>query len=145
DVLAGEGLIEPAEPLQLSPPIVGTAVHRSIPPFARARMHRRAADLLVAQGAPVDQVAGHLLLARPQADARAAELLREAASLAQARGEHHAAVALLERALAEQPPPAVRAAVLVDLAGADVRAGSAGAAARLEEALALLDDPEDQA
>ncbi|HWI05198.1 MAG TPA: LuxR C-terminal-related transcriptional regulator [Acidimicrobiales bacterium] len=145
DALAGAAMIETADPLRFVPPLVGSAIYHGMSPFARSRMHRRAADLLREGGAEPDRVAAQLLRARPQGDAVAAAVLREAAASAQARAEPLTAVALLERALAEHPPNDLRAAILVDLAGADVRAGSSGAAARLEEALALLEDPVEQA
>jgi DNA-binding CsgD family transcriptional regulator len=145
DALADAGLLEPGAPPRLQPPVVGVAIHDGIAPFTRARMHRRAADLLRARGAPVDHVASHRLRAPSQGDDAAAEVLRQAAALAQGRGEPLAAVTLLERALLEEPPPELRAGILVDLAGADLQSGSAGAAARLEEALELLDDPVERA
>lgn len=145
DALAGAAIIEPSEPLRFVHSLVGSAIYDDLTPFARVQLHRRAAELLMDDGAAVEQVAAQLLVARPQGDERAAAVLREAASFTRSRGEPAVAVRLLERALAEDPPPDTRAAILVDLAGADLRAGSSGAGARLEEALDLLDDPSDRA
>jgi DNA-binding CsgD family transcriptional regulator len=145
DALAGAAIIEPTEPLRFVHSLVGSAIHDDMSPFARTQLHRRAAEQLLEDGAPASQVAAQLMVARPQGDRRAAAVLREAAAFAQSRGEPKGAVTLLERALAEEPPPAERAALLVDLAGADIRVGASGAGARLEEALALLDDPAHQA
>jgi DNA-binding CsgD family transcriptional regulator len=145
DALAGAAIIEPAEPLRFVHSLVGSAIYDDLAPFVRIQMHRRAAELLMEDGAGVEQVAAQLMVARPQGDERASAILHEAATLARARGEPGVAVTLLERALAEDPPPPARAAILVELAAADIREGSSGAGARLEEALALLDDPADQA
>lgn len=145
DALAGAAIIEPAEPLRFIHSLVGSAIYDDMAPFARARMHRKAAELLMDDEAEVGLVAAQLSLARPQGDERAAAVLREAAAFAQARGEPSVAVTLLERALAENPPAAARAEILVDLAGADIRAGASGASERLEQALALLDDPAERA
>jgi DNA-binding CsgD family transcriptional regulator len=145
DALVGAALIEPAEPLRFIHSLVGSAIYDDMAPFARLRMHRRAAELLMDDDTEAGQVAAHLLVARPQADERAAAVLREAAALAQTGGEPGVAVMLLERALAEEPPAVIRAEILVELAGADIRMGSSGAGARLEEALKLLHDPVHQA
>jgi DNA-binding CsgD family transcriptional regulator len=145
DALAGAGIIEPTEPLRFVHSLVGSAIYDDLAPFVRVQMHRRAAELLMDDDAGPEQVAAQLMVARPQADVRASAILHEAATLARARGEPGVAVTLLERALAEDPPPPARAAILVELAAADIREGSSGAGARLEEALALLDDPADQA
>lgn len=145
DALAAAAIIEPIEPLRFVHSLVGSAIYDDLTPFVRSRMHQQAADLLMDDGAEAGQVAAQLLVSRPQGSERAVEVLRRAAGLARTRGEPGVAVTLLERALFEDPPPATRAAILVDLAGADLRAGSSGAGARLEEALDLLDDPIDRA
>jgi DNA-binding CsgD family transcriptional regulator len=145
DALVGAAIIEPTEPLCFIHSLVGSAIYDDLTPFARVQLHRRAADMLMDAGAAAERVAAQLLVARPQGDQRAVAVLQEAASFARARGEPAVAVTLLERALAEDPPPASRAEILLDLAGADIRVGSSGAGARLEEALALLDDPAQQA
>lgn len=145
DALAGTAIIEPAAPFRFVHSLIGSAIYDDIEPFARLRMHHTAAELLMDDGAEAAQVAAQLLRARPQGDERAAAVLREAAVSARKRGEPSVAVTLLERALLEHPPPTTRAAILVDLATADLEAGSSGARARLEEALELLDDPNDRA
>lgn len=145
DALAGAAIIEPVEPLRFVHSLVGSAIYNDMTPAARMRMHGKAAGLLMDADADVGLAAAQLLAARPQGDERATAVLREAAAFAQARGEPGVAVTLLERALAEDPPDASRAGLLVDLARADIRVGSSGAGARLEEALTLVDDPAQQA
>ncbi len=145
DALAGAEIIEPTEPLRFVHSLVGSAIYEDMTPFARTGMHRKAAELLMDDGVAPEQVAAQLLMTRPYGDERAAAVLRHAAAVAQARGDSGVAVRLLERALAENPSRTARAQILVDLAEADIRTGSSGAGARLEEALALLDDPTQQA
>lgn len=57
DALAAARILAPGEPLSFTHPLIVTSVLAEIPAFARARAHRRAADLLAADGAPGDSVA----------------------------------------------------------------------------------------
>jgi len=122
DALARAAILRPGEPLAFEHALIADAVRHELEPFARARMHRRAAGILDAQGAPLDAVAAHLLEAR-------------------ADGDPVAAGRLLERARREPPPPELEAAVVGALAEADALAGRPEAADRLREALELIDDP----
>jgi DNA-binding NarL/FixJ family response regulator len=144
DALAEAHILEPGEPLRFAHPLIATAVQADIPAFARARAHRRAADLLAADGAPVEGVAAHLLLTRPDGDQQTVATLREAAGQTLSRGDPGAAAHLLARALDEPPAPGERGHVLLELANAEIEHGDVTAAAHIDEALPLLEAPADR-
>ena len=144
DALAAAHVLEPGEPLRFTHPLIATAVHADLPVFLRARWHRRAADMLTADSAPVDIVAAHLLMSTPDADGPTVELLRLAAGRALARGDPAAAVRLLERALVEPPSAGQRAEVLLELAAAAVQHGDPNADRYITDALALQPDRADR-
>ncbi|WP_406460072.1 AAA family ATPase [Streptomyces sp. NBC_01622] len=136
DVLAEAHLLLPGNPLTFTHPLIAAAVHADVPAFERARAHRRAADLLAADGEGVDRVAGHLLATEPAGDAATVAVLREASGRALRRGDPAAAARLLHRALAE--PARERGELLVELARAQLTGGDMAAHDSLTEALTLL-------
>jgi DNA-binding CsgD family transcriptional regulator len=140
DQLAEAGILMPGEPLRFAHPLIATTVHSDLPAFGRARAHRAAAALLAQDGAPIPEVAAHLLLSTPGGDPWVAATLREAASRALAQGDSRAAARLLARALAEPPPISERPGVLLELAAAEALHGARAARSRLAEALDLLKD-----
>jgi DNA-binding CsgD family transcriptional regulator len=142
DLLATAQLLRAGNPLAFRHPLIGAAVHTDMPRFARARAHRRAADLLAMNAGSIDKAAGHLLLTEPEADAGTVEVLSTAARRALRRGNPTGAVLLLRRALAEPPPPGERARRLMDLAEAQVTSGDANADGLLTQALGLLGSAE---
>ncbi|MDO9407130.1 AAA family ATPase [Patulibacter sp.] len=141
DGLASAAILRPGEPLTFEHALIAEAVRDGLDPFARARLHRRAATLLDARGAPVETVAAHLLEARADGDPWVAGVLMRAARATNAAGDPVAAGRLLERARREPPPPELEGAVMGALAEADALAGRPDAADRLHEALGLIDDP----
>jgi DNA-binding CsgD family transcriptional regulator len=145
DALARAHILDSGEPLRFTHPLIATAVHSDLPSFARGRAHRRAADLLAADGAPPEAVAAHLLMTWPDGDQQTVVTLRRAAERTLARGDPAAAVHLLRRALSEPPVVQNRAEVLLELSAAEVGAGELGADVRLDEALGLLHDPAERA
>jgi DNA-binding CsgD family transcriptional regulator len=144
DVLAGAHIMAPGEPLRFTHPLIATSVYADIPAFARARAHRRAADLLAADGAPTDAVVAQLLLTRPDGDQRTVSTLRDTAARALTRGDPAAAARLLSRALAEPPRPEDRGQVLLELANAEIEQGHQGAAQHIDEAIPLLESSGDR-
>jgi len=144
DTLAGAHILAPGEPLRFAHPLMAAAVYADIAPFARARAHRQAADLLVAEKAALDVVVAHLLLTRPDGDQRTVANLRAAAARALTRGDPGAASRLLQRALAEPPRPQDRGQVLLELAKAEAEQGDPGAVRHIDEALPLLVTPADR-
>ena len=144
DALADAGILAAGEPLRFTHPLIGSSVYTDIPAFARARAHRRAEDLLTADGAPLDAVAAHALLTLPEGDQRTVTTLREAAAQALKRGDPGAAARLLARALAEPPARSARGHVLLELANAELEQGDMRAGGRIDEALPMLEAPEDR-
>lgn len=144
DALANAGILAAGEPLRFIHPLIGSSVYADIPAFARARAHRRAGDLLTADGAPLDAVAAHALLTRPDGDQRTVTTLREAAGQALNRGDPGAAARLLARALAEPPTPAARGHVLLELANAELEQGDMSAGGHIDEALPTFEAAEDR-
>ena len=72
------------------------------------------------------KVAEHLLATEPAGDAWVAERLAAAAASAARTGAHESAIAFLERALAEPPPPERRPELELALGMAEMNAGPAG-------------------
>lgn len=133
-------ILEFAGDLQFVHPIVRLAVYRDLDRAARGHLHRRAADLRVAQGRLRDAVP-HLMAAPPRGDDQVVEQLRRAAQDAVATGDPEAAAALLERALLEPPGVDERGGVLGELGTAEMRAGLPAAVDHLAEQRDLAADP----
>ena len=144
DALASAHIMAPGEPLRFAHPLIATSVYADIPAFARARAHRRAADLLAADGAAPDVIVAQLLLSRAEGAQRTVTTLREAAARTLTRGDPGAAVHLLQRALAEPPAPGQRGQVLLELADAKIEGGDATAGDHIDEAIPLLEATDDQ-
>ena len=141
DRLVALEILRPAEGLEFAHPIVREAVYADIGPRERARAHARAATILAANGASEERTAAQIAEADPAGDPERVELLRRVAADAIGRGAPAAAVALLERALAEPPPSASRGEVLLELGAAELRVASPGAVAHLAAAAELLAEP----
>jgi DNA-binding NarL/FixJ family response regulator len=122
-------------------PLLGAAVAEELTPVDRAGMHRRAAELLSAAGAPLEQVAAQLLQSLPGGEPWVADVLLRAGRAALRAGGPDSAVALLARALAEPPSPDRRTEVLLELGHAEALTFGPDAALHLTEAHAALDDP----
>ncbi|MTD46083.1 AAA family ATPase [Conexibacter sp. W3-3-2] len=103
DVLAGLGILAPRRPVRFTHPIVAQAVSDELPPAQRARLHRRAADALLAEGQPPTRAASHLLRCEAAGDPEVVAVLRAAAVTALAQGAATPARRYLDRALAEPP------------------------------------------
>ncbi|WP_243407277.1 BTAD domain-containing putative transcriptional regulator, partial [Frankia canadensis] len=126
-------------PLGFVHPLVADAVYRDIPPGERQLHHDRAARALHRSGAAPEQIAAHLLQVPHRGDAWAVDILRQAATRARARGAPDAAAAYLARALREQPEPATRGPLLVELAQAAVLTDAIAAVTHLTEAYEALE------
>ena len=136
DSLTELGVLSPGRPVRFAHPVVRTAIYQDTPASERARMQRRAAELLA--GDP-EQAAVHLLAADPHGDPQTVVMLRAAARAAQARGAPDSAVRYLRRALAEPPAPAVRTELLAELGLAQHLLGEADATELLLEAFELTE------
>ena len=126
-------------------PVIRDALEASLDSGGRDQAHRHAARLLHADGAPPGQVAAHLARVRPAGDGWVLARLQEAAQATMESGAPQAAADLLDRALAEPPPPEQRAAVLREAARAEVTAGRQRAFVLLEEALRVAAGPRQRA
>jgi DNA-binding CsgD family transcriptional regulator len=113
--LVAARLLCDSRPLAYVHPLVRAAVLSDISEPQRAMSHARAARLLSDDGAAVDTVAAHLLLAEPDADDWVVAELRAAAAAALGRGAPDAAVRYLRRALHEPPAKSERLATSREL------------------------------
>jgi DNA-binding CsgD family transcriptional regulator len=135
DILAAPG------PLGFVHPVIGAAVYAGLTDVDREEAHAHAAELLVGDGAPVEQIAAHLLLTPPAARDATVATLREAAHGSLARGAPDSAVAYLGRALAEPPAADQRGQALLELGRAEALVDGHAATPHLEEATRLIADP----
>jgi DNA-binding CsgD family transcriptional regulator/tetratricopeptide (TPR) repeat protein len=139
--LTSAALVDDVRPLRFVHPIVRNAIYNNLAHSARALAHRRAAQLLIEEGATSELVAAQLLLSEPNADPIVVEVLLAAAADALARGSPDGAVACLARALAEPPTGASRGRVLLELGRAEALAYDPAALERLAAASVASDDP----
>jgi ATP/maltotriose-dependent transcriptional regulator MalT len=130
-------LLRAADPIEFFHPVVRSAVYDTIDAGTRIALHRRAAEILAASGAPPEQAAGHLVQVAPAGDASVVRALRVAAERALASGAYRTAVDYLRRALAEPPDGAEQFDVLLELGLAERRIGAPEAIGRLEAAMGL--------
>jgi DNA-binding CsgD family transcriptional regulator len=144
ELVAAHLLVE-EDLLRAAHPVVGTAVYEDVPRQERAALHGRAAGVLRDAGASREVCASHLVHTLPAGEPAVARELHEVGVAALEAGATDAAVRLLERALAEPPLPARRAAVLADLGWAARFAGREDALAHLRAAHAAADLPEERA
>lgn len=128
-------LLHTADPIEFLHPVVRSAVYDTIDVGSRIALHRRAAEVFTAAGAPPEQAAGHLLHVAPAGDAGVVQVLRIAAERALASGAYTSAVDYLHRALAEPPEGEQRFDVLLELGLAERRAGTPDSAVRLDAAM----------
>ena len=99
DELAAARILEPAgETLAFVHPLVAAAVYEEIPAARRGADHRRAAELLDAEGGAAEPVAAQLLRVPPAGDEWALDRLLGAAGEALAHGSAASAAALPARA-----------------------------------------------
>lgn len=144
DGLVQVGVLAPGRPLSFVHPVIGEAVRDDTPHGERVRLHRRAAELLAADGSSPDQVASHLVLTDEAGDPWVVEVLWAAGRLAQGRGAPDAAVRWLSRAVAEGVSP-VPAALLRDLGEVEWLTGDPTAALdHLRAAAAATNDGADR-
>ncbi|HWE10324.1 MAG TPA: AAA family ATPase [Solirubrobacteraceae bacterium] len=141
DELVATGLLRAQVPVLYVQPLVRLAALATLPAAERARAHGRAAELLSASGADPIRIAPHLAVAAPGAETVPLGVLRDCASAALAADDPRLAIALLERALLEQPAADVRAELLMELGLAEVEAGLPAADRHLLESKRLTRDP----
>jgi DNA-binding CsgD family transcriptional regulator len=142
DALRGAGILSSGPALAFAHPIVRSAVYEEIPAAARAAAHARAAHLLADDGASAERIAAQLVPCEPRSDSWASDRLLQAGREALARGASAAATEYLRRALAEPPPDAARASLLLELGVAEASAYEPGPATdHLRQAFEAAADP----
>jgi DNA-binding CsgD family transcriptional regulator len=139
--LVAVDLLREVDPIEFFHPVVRAALYDTIDAGARIVLHRRAAEILAAAGAPPEQTAAHLLQVAPGGDPAVVSALRFAADRALASGAYTTAVDYLRRALAEPPEGDERFDVLLELGLAERRTGSPDAVGRLEAAMHAAAEP----
>ncbi len=138
DALIRGGLLEgDVDGVCFSHPLIRSSVYQDLGPADRARAHERAARQLQARGAMPDEVASHLLVTRPAADAVVVDVLREAARNAAALGAPETATAYLRRALNEPPRADLAAELCLELGRSAARAGAPDAEEHMRRAVEL--------
>lgn len=120
-------------------------IHRDMSAGARRALHMRAARRLNDLGAPLPQVAEHLLQADVAEDAWACSVLKEAADDALKAGDPKKCAEYARRVLRDSIPEEERAEVLWLLGRAEVLFAPAAADRHLDEAVRLFTDPARQA
>lgn len=120
-------------------------VHRDMPPDTRRALHMRAARRLNDLGAPLPQIAEHLLQADVAQDAWACGVLKNAADDALRAGDPKTCAEYARRVLRDRIPAEERAEVLWLLGRAEVLFAPAAADRHLDEAVRLFADPDRQA
>lgn len=143
--LADAEVLESSAPLRFVHPLVRASVYDDIPGGERAALHRRAADLLVADHADPEAIALHLLASEPAGEPRVVARLSAAAQAAEARGAPEAAGRYLRRALDEPPSDEARAALHHRLGQALALVGDPEAREHLARAVELGSEPEARA
>ncbi|HEX7096096.1 MAG TPA: BREX system ATP-binding domain-containing protein, partial [Acidimicrobiales bacterium] len=124
------------------PPLLAAAIVARMSGSRREATHGALANALWSAGAPSSIVVEHLQRTIPGHSTWAVGMLRAAAGEATARGDHRRALALLRRALDEQPVGPVRASLLADLAAIEAMIGSPSVWRQVDTALAALANDE---
>ena len=139
-------LLDRGRLLRFRHPLLRAAVTSGLTPTHRDSLHRRAAGLLRARGAPPERIALHILASAPGGEPADLETLRTAARRVRERGTPDTAVVLLGRALAEPMDSNERAALLLELGTDELTAGMQEAAEEhLDAAARLASHPDDRA
>jgi DNA-binding CsgD family transcriptional regulator len=136
DALCDAGLIEPGRLLCFRHPLLRSAVAGSLTLAESEYLHRAAAALQRARGAPPERIAVHLLAIGPTGDGTDLQTLRDAATRALERGAPEAAIPLLQRSLEWPAADGRRAEILLALGRAQLAAGQMAAAGEHLEAAA---------
>lgn len=145
EAMINASILAPAGGLTFAHPIIRNAVYQDIGRAERAELHRRAIDLLRADGAAPERVVAHLLAVEPMADQAMVDILRSAAADALQRGAVGSATAYLRRALAEPPSPGEKVEVLLQLGSAEMLVDGPAAVEHLTDAFEHAERPLDRA
>jgi DNA-binding CsgD family transcriptional regulator len=142
---AAEILVGDSATLRFVHAIVREAVYQDLSEHERGRWHARAARALAGEHAPLEEVAGQLLVSAPSGDSWVVSTLCDAAALASQRAAADVAVTYLRRALLEPPPADLRSEVLFQLGVAEIVDNPTSASTHLGEAVELASDDQRRA
>jgi DNA-binding CsgD family transcriptional regulator len=142
--LVRSDLLRHETPVEFMHPVIRTAVLEEMTAAERLNGHRRAAEVLLADGALPEDSAVHFAQTVPAHDPLVVATLRDAAARSLARGAPQAAVAYLRRALEEPPQAENRVDVLYELGVAELNSNAAEAAEHLRQAVDALADATDR-
>jgi DNA-binding CsgD family transcriptional regulator len=134
-------IVRPEPPIGFVHPLVQAAVYRDLAPGERELSHERAARILVALDAQAEQVAAHVLEMPRSGEDWVVDVLRAAAGAAFAKGAPDAAIASLQRAIAEPLQPDVRSELLFELGRAQALTSLPDSAETLRSAYENARDP----
>ncbi|TWP51738.1 AAA family ATPase [Lentzea tibetensis] len=146
ETLTRQRIFDRADPPAFVHAIVRDVVLSLVPVADRSTEHERAAAVLRQAGAPLAQVASHLLRTTPSGAPERVGVLLAAAEQAFRSGSPEGAAVFLVRARAEPPIPALRAEISRQLGNCRAHhLALADAEFHLREALALADTPRQRA
>ncbi|MCM2422654.1 LuxR family transcriptional regulator [Streptomyces sp. RKAG293] len=120
-------------------PLVSASFAEEVVPSRRQELHARAARLLLAQDAPLENVAAHFQQA-PLGVPGAAETLRAAAAQAAQKSRPEDAIVLIRRALREMVSDECRATLLISLGRVELATHIPDAIRHLQRGLELSQD-----
>jgi DNA-binding CsgD family transcriptional regulator len=140
EALRGAGILAPGPAVSFAHPVVRAAVYEGMPSDERRALHLRAADQLLAKGAPAEQAAVHYLAVEGSGERRVVSVLREAAHQASSRGAPEVAASYVRRALAEPPPEGEQPGISFELGLAGLAADEPDSPARLVQAVHDIPD-----
>ncbi len=109
--LTWAGIFERADPPAFVHAVVAEVVGSLSPVTAHSAAHDRAAAVLLECGAPVAQIASHLMRTEPASRPERVDLLLAAANDAKRQGSPATAAVYLRRARMEPPPAAMRSEI----------------------------------
>lgn len=146
DRLIRSGVLHEGNGLCFRQPMLQAAIYHDLPPGSRALAHATAARLLRSAGDCSGDIAHHLLLGAPVAEAWAADALRSGADAAARNGSPGTAAEYLRRAISTGTSEDERSAIMRDLGLLEAAAGETQAAlTRLQSAAQSISEPAEQA
>lgn len=146
DRLIRSGVLHEGTSLRFSQPMLQAAIYHDLPAGSRALAHATAARLLRSAGDCSGDIAHHLMLGAPVAEAWAADALRSGADEAARNGSPGTAAEYLRRAIAADTSGFERSAIMRDLGLLEAAAGETEAAlTRLQSAAQSISEPAEQA
>ncbi len=135
-------ILSSEDPARFVHPLVRQSLYDGIPAGERHQLHARAAELLLAEGAPPEVAVAHLTVLPPAGSTDVAALHVRAAEAALRRAAPAEAATWLERAVAEQAPEPSRGELLARLGLARASLRDPTFVPLLEEAYDTLDEPD---